>query len=254
MPLPPYLQHFTDRQDQINAFDALWPGDGRWLLAFSGVSGNGKFTLINWLIETACKPRGILWRKVDFYTSPPLEAVPCALAELAGAEAATCFEQAAASARQQRDGAVDEINRTRAARPFSASIKQVASGGGHIEASPPKDVLYFLKRTDEALGKYEAALALFKQVGDRLGEANVLLSKGKAALQAGDEQVGLTQLERAAQLYEAVGAQSGSANVRITLALHVASKDDFQAAINYLQPAADFGKRIGHPLGDQLQA
>jgi len=115
-------------------------------------------------------------------------------------------------------------------------------------------VLAFLDRRDEALTRYEEALGLFRAVGDRLGEANVLFSKGRAALQAGDEQVGLTQLERAAQLYEAVGAQSGSANVRITLALRAASKDDFQAAINYLQPAADFCKRIGHPLGDQLQA
>ena len=37
MTLPPYLEHFTDRQDQIAAFDALWPGDGRWLLAFGGL-------------------------------------------------------------------------------------------------------------------------------------------------------------------------------------------------------------------------
>jgi len=98
MPLPPYLEHFTDRQDQIAAFNSLWPGDGRWILAFSGQSGNGKSTLINWLIETECKPGGIVWQKVDFYTSPPLEAVPCALAELAGPEAVTCFEQAAARA------------------------------------------------------------------------------------------------------------------------------------------------------------
>ena len=138
MTLPPYLKHFIDRQDQIAAFDALWPGDGRWLLAFGGVSGNGKSTLINWLIETACKPKGILWQKVDFYTSPPLEDVPCALAMLAGPGAMTHFEQAAAQARQHHDAAIDEIDRARASRAFSAAITQNPTDGAQITNSPPE--------------------------------------------------------------------------------------------------------------------
>jgi lipopolysaccharide biosynthesis regulator YciM len=74
------------------------------------------------------------------------------------------------------------------------------------------------------------------------------------ALQVNDEEHGIEYLEQATHLYEAVGAQSGSANVRITLARLAASKGEFQKAIDYMQPAADFGKRIRHPLGDQLQA
>ena len=137
MSLLPYLQHFTDREEHIAAFDSLWPGDGRWILAFSGVSGNGKSTLINWLIETACKPKGYVWHKVDFYTSPPLEAVPRALAELAGPEAVAHFEQAAARARRRHDEAVDEINRARAGRAFAPSITQQATASGQISGSPP---------------------------------------------------------------------------------------------------------------------
>ncbi len=41
------------------------------------------------------------------------------------------------------------------------------------------DVLYFLKRTDEALQKYEAALALYDQVGDRIGQINTHLSRAR---------------------------------------------------------------------------
>ncbi len=137
MPLPPYLQHFTDRQDQIAAFDALWPGDGRWILALSGVSGNGKSTLINWLIEARCKEGDWAWEKVDFYLAPPLEAVPRALAALAGSHATASFEQAAARARERYDAAIDEINRARAARAFAPSITQTAANGGNIEHSPP---------------------------------------------------------------------------------------------------------------------
>jgi tetratricopeptide (TPR) repeat protein len=116
------------------------------------------------------------------------------------------------------------------------------------------DVQNFRKEMDAALASYEQALQLFRAVGDRLGEANVLLSVGKMALSIGDEEHGVEYLEQATQLYEAIGAQSGSANVRITLAQLAARKGEFQAAIDYMQPAADFGKRIRHPLGDQLQA
>ncbi|MBN1220409.1 MAG: hypothetical protein JXM69_15890, partial [Anaerolineae bacterium] len=65
--LPLRLRHFTDREAALAAFDAFWPGDGAcWVLAFDGLSGNGKSTLIDYLIETRCKPRGIIWAVLDF--------------------------------------------------------------------------------------------------------------------------------------------------------------------------------------------
>jgi len=45
MPLPPYLQHFTDRQDQIDAFDALWPRRALDTGLFRRLC-NGKSTLV----------------------------------------------------------------------------------------------------------------------------------------------------------------------------------------------------------------
>ncbi len=44
------------------------------------------------------------------------------------------------------------------------------------------DVLAFLDQRSEALEKYESALALFRTVGARLGEANVLQAQGDCHL------------------------------------------------------------------------
>jgi hypothetical protein len=64
--LPGRLRHFTDRQAALAAFDALWPGDGTWVLAFHGLSGNGKSTLIDYLVETRAKRDGYPWAILDF--------------------------------------------------------------------------------------------------------------------------------------------------------------------------------------------
>ena len=116
------------------------------------------------------------------------------------------------------------------------------------------DVLYFLKKTDEALEKYERALGLFQAVGDRLGEANVLIAQGNLELQSGEETRGLALLEEARQLYALIGDRVGLANIGIGLGRYAAAQGNFAYAIECMQPAADFCFAIGHPLGDQLQA
>jgi len=60
------LAHFTDRKEQIDAFDALWePGRSTWVLAFEGMSGNGKTTLIQWLIHNRCIPQKLPYTLVN---------------------------------------------------------------------------------------------------------------------------------------------------------------------------------------------
>ena len=61
--LPERLRHFTNREQALAAFDGLWPGGGTWVLAFHGLSGNGKSTLIDYLIETRAKPAGYPWAR-----------------------------------------------------------------------------------------------------------------------------------------------------------------------------------------------
>jgi tetratricopeptide (TPR) repeat protein len=70
------------------------------------------------------------------------------------------------------------------------------------------DVLYFLDRRDEALSKYEAALSLFKAVGDRLGEANVLQSRADVLDLQGQTEQALSDYEHALQLYREIDEYS----------------------------------------------
>ena len=71
---------------------------------------------------------------------------------------------------------------TRRWRTYEAALGLFRAVGDRLgEANVLKaqgDVLAFQKRNDEALAKYEAALGLFRAVGARLGEANVLKAQG----------------------------------------------------------------------------
>jgi hypothetical protein len=53
------LEHFQDRIEAIAAFDHLWDQEMPWILAFTGFSGQGKSTLLDWLEANRCKPWGI---------------------------------------------------------------------------------------------------------------------------------------------------------------------------------------------------
>ena len=55
-----------------------------------------------------------------------------------------------------------------------------------------------------ALESYEQALTLFRQVGDRLGEANCYLAQGRIALEQEDYQKALRLHYNAYQLYQQI--------------------------------------------------
>ena len=107
--LPRRLRHFTDRKAALDAFDALWPGDGTWVLAFDGISGNGKTTLIDYLIWTRCQPNDRPWAVLD-------------------------FEGARGMYTRGRDAARAEYEKVR--RTLQIQIEQKADQGGQIENSP----------------------------------------------------------------------------------------------------------------------
>jgi hypothetical protein len=66
---------------------------------------------------------------------------------------------------------------------------------------------------DTALQLYDQALTLFRAMGDRLGEANVLQAQGDAALGAGATAEGMALLDAARTLYDALGVRVGLVNV-----------------------------------------
>ena len=116
------------------------------------------------------------------------------------------------------------------------------------------DVLYFLKQTNEALEKYEAALGLFRAVGARLDEANVLQAQGDSILKDGEEEPGMILLENARQLYKQVGATAGQANINIILARHCARKGMWTEAVLHMQLVVDFCRKIGLAQADGFQS
>ena len=93
------------------------------------------------------------------------------------------------------------------------------------------DVLYFLKETQAALAKYEAALGLFRAVGDRLGEANVLKAQGDVLAFMDERQAALAKYEAALGLFRAVGYRLGEANVLKAQGDVLAFMDERQAAL-----------------------
>ena len=53
------LAHFQDREEAIASFDRLWDAPEPWILAFTGFSGHGKSTLLDWFEANRCRPQDI---------------------------------------------------------------------------------------------------------------------------------------------------------------------------------------------------
>jgi tetratricopeptide (TPR) repeat protein len=66
------------------------------------------------------------------------------------------------------------------------------------------DVQQFRKEMQAALASYEQALGLFRQVGDKLGEANCYLAQGRIALTQGDHHSALVLHDQAFALYQLI--------------------------------------------------
>ena len=53
------LAHFQDRETAIAAFDHLWEASTPWILAFTGLSGQGKSTFLDWLEAKRCQANNL---------------------------------------------------------------------------------------------------------------------------------------------------------------------------------------------------
>ncbi len=67
------------------------------------------------------------------------------------------------------------------------------------------DVQQFRDEREAALLSYEQALSLFRQVGDRLGEANVSLALGLLKFEEDNSEQAFQLVDYAYQLYKAIG-------------------------------------------------
>jgi tetratricopeptide (TPR) repeat protein len=112
------------------------------------------------------------------------------------------------------------------------------------------DVLAFQDRRAEALAKYEAALDLFRAVGDRLGEANVLKAQGDVLAFQKQNAEALAKYEAALDLFRAVGARLGEANVLQAQGDVLAFQDRRAEALAKYEAALDLFRAVGARLGE----
>ncbi len=96
-----------------------------------------------------------------------------------------------------------------------------------------------------SLEKYEAALGLFRAVGDRLGEANVLLQMGDQARAARDYDRSRNYYDTTLQLYTMIGDRYSLARVLYRLGDWFAEQEQKEAARPYYQRAIALWQAIG---------
>jgi tetratricopeptide (TPR) repeat protein len=105
------------------------------------------------------------------------------------------------------------------------------------------DVLQFLDRRGEALNNYEQAIGIYREVGARLGEANILQAFGKLQ---DDPAQGLDYLNQAQEIYQSIGDQYSQSLNSIFIAICQEKLQKIEAAIQTLQQAAHLAAEIGY--------
>ena len=108
------------------------------------------------------------------------------------------------------------------------------------------DVLQFLSRRTEALERYEAALSFYREIGARLGEANVLLEFGNLL---DNPQDSLNAYAESQNIYQQIGDRFSQGR---TLFQYIADAylalNDIPNAILSLEQAAAIGEEIDYPI------
>ena len=109
------------------------------------------------------------------------------------------------------------------------------------------DVLSFQDKRDEALGKYERALALFQAVGARLGEANVLLAMGDILRAEKEYSEAWQRYEAVFHLYNAIGDRYSIARVLYRMGDWQVAQENFADSIRLFESAIGLWEAIGLP-------
>ncbi|MBC6940821.1 MAG: tetratricopeptide repeat protein, partial [Anaerolineae bacterium] len=103
----------------------------------------------------------------------------------------------------------------------------------------------FRKENDAALESYNAALTLFRQVGDKLGEANVHLSLGGLKREEKDLAGARKDFEGALSAYRAIGDQYSEARALYRLGDCFTDEEKYKEAILEYEEAIRLWTAIG---------
>ncbi len=112
------------------------------------------------------------------------------------------------------------------------------------------DVQRFKAENEAALESYQQALALFRAVGDRLGEANTLQAIGFMKLDMGDGEAGLKALNEALAFFRQVGDPVGQANTFWGWGIRLVQNGNLKEAEPMIVQAVEVGDQIApeHPF------
>ena len=115
------------------------------------------------------------------------------------------------------------------------------------------DVQQFRKELEAALASYEEALKLYRQVGDRLGEANCYLAQGRVGLAQGDYQKALRFYIDAYQLYQQIQDRYSQARLLYYRSFVYEAMNEPVLAIQDIETALVIAQRIDLPFLDLFQ-
>ena len=104
-------------------------------------------------------------------------------------------------------------------------------------------------RLDEAMTSGEAALDLFRRVGDSRGQADVMLTIGTIRANQGDREAARKDFEAALKRHEIGGSEVGKANALGNLGNMHMQDDELEEALDHHRRALATHEKIGNPLG-----
>ena len=106
------------------------------------------------------------------------------------------------------------------------------------------DVQQFRDDRDAALASYQQALTLFRDIGAKLGEANVLASRGRLLLFSGQGEIGLQELQEALNIFQSIGSVTSQANIYFFLGQQLASNGHLKESLPMLEKAVALGASV----------
>ncbi|MEH1842758.1 MAG: tetratricopeptide repeat protein [Nostoc sp.] len=117
--------------------------------------------------------------------------------------------------------------------------------------------LILLGNAYNSLGQYQWAieflqqsLEIFREIGDRNGEANSLISLGNAYNYLGQYQRKIEFLQQSLEIFKEIGDRNGEANSLNNLGNAYDSLGQYQQAIEFLQQSLEIFKEIGDRNGE----
>jgi tetratricopeptide (TPR) repeat protein len=111
------------------------------------------------------------------------------------------------------------------------------------------DVLQFKKRSDEALSTYQEALAIFKEINARLGEANVLQAIGDVLQFKKRSDEALSTYQEALAIFKEINDRLGEANVLKGLGKMEFAQERYTSALVWFQNAVIILQEIQNQYG-----